>query len=301
LALAAICGYAHVFFNIWIRQATEDENRRVNSAIVANVLDALSGEPVEHVARVTGLKHYLGPFERYAEAPAETPFRENQGRLEFPNFYYDQEDVLIARPCRSRAYPGQPEPSMAGPESVWDDLAVKHGPNPASSASSPSAAPTTPSATPSPNSKPQRSSLGSRSPLRPEAAGRPPESLQRPPLTRPVFDDQSVRRDEVPSLEIVTRIAWLQRNGAHLEAGAIGEVHRQVPARPEIRCDNRFTQKDLRVRRRVLSVQRGEPPFAALVIPKFEEQHLRIARVGGDDLSAEATQQVGWGDILNYR
>ncbi len=93
-------GFSHVFFNIWIRQATEDENRRVNSAIVANVLDALQGEPVEHVALVTGLKHYLGPFEAYAKAPADTPFREDQGRLEFPNFYYDQEDVLFAAAAR---------------------------------------------------------------------------------------------------------------------------------------------------------------------------------------------------------
>jgi nucleoside-diphosphate-sugar epimerase len=93
-------GYTHVFFNIWIRQATEDENRRVNSGIVANVLDALRGEPVEHVALVTGLKHYLGPFERYAEAPASTPFREDQERLEFPNFYYDQEDVLFEAAAR---------------------------------------------------------------------------------------------------------------------------------------------------------------------------------------------------------
>jgi hypothetical protein len=100
LALAAIGGYTHVFFNIWIRQATEDENRRVNSAIVANVLDALSGEPVEHVALVTGLKHYLGQFERYAESPAATPFREDQGRLAFSNFYYDQEDVLFEASAR---------------------------------------------------------------------------------------------------------------------------------------------------------------------------------------------------------
>lgn len=55
----------------------------------------MSGEPVAHVALVTGLQHYLGPFERYAEAPAATPFREDQGRLEFPNFYYRQEDVLF--------------------------------------------------------------------------------------------------------------------------------------------------------------------------------------------------------------
>jgi nucleoside-diphosphate-sugar epimerase len=90
-------GFTHVFFCIWIRHETEDENRRTNSAIVSDVLDALSpGRSVEHVALVTGLKHYLGPFESYGKAPAPTPFREDQDRLEFPNFYYDQEDVLFA-------------------------------------------------------------------------------------------------------------------------------------------------------------------------------------------------------------
>lgn len=93
-------GFTHVFFCIWIRQPTEAENRRVNSAIVANVLDAVAAEPVEHVALVTGLKHYMGPFERYAEAPAATPFREDQARLEFENFYYDQEDVLFEAAAR---------------------------------------------------------------------------------------------------------------------------------------------------------------------------------------------------------
>ena len=100
---AALAGseYSHVFFNIWIRQATEEENRRVNSGIVRNVLDALSpNRTVEHVALVTGLKHYLGPFEFYASAPADTPFREDQGRLEIDNFYYDQEDVLFEAAAR---------------------------------------------------------------------------------------------------------------------------------------------------------------------------------------------------------
>ena len=77
--------FSHVFFCIWIRQETEDENRRVNSGIVRNVLDALSPtRAAKHVALVTGLKHYLGPFEAYAEAPADTPFREDQDRLEVP-------------------------------------------------------------------------------------------------------------------------------------------------------------------------------------------------------------------------
>jgi nucleoside-diphosphate-sugar epimerase len=90
-------GFSHVFFCIWIRHETEDENRATNSAIISDVLDALSPErSVQHVALVTGLKHYLGPFESYGKAPAPTPFREDQDRLSFPNFYYDQEDVLFA-------------------------------------------------------------------------------------------------------------------------------------------------------------------------------------------------------------
>jgi nucleoside-diphosphate-sugar epimerase len=62
------------------------------------VLDALSSAAsVQHVALVTGLKHYLGPFENYGKGqlPA-TPFREVQGRLEVANFYYAQEDEVFA-------------------------------------------------------------------------------------------------------------------------------------------------------------------------------------------------------------
>lgn len=88
----------HVFFATWSRQATEAENIRVNGAMVKNLLDALRPQKsVEHVALVTGLKHYLGPFEAYGKGklPA-TPFREEQGRLDVDNFYYAQEDEVFA-------------------------------------------------------------------------------------------------------------------------------------------------------------------------------------------------------------
>jgi nucleoside-diphosphate-sugar epimerase len=65
---------------------------------VRNLLDAVSGSgSVEHVALVTGLKHYLGPFEAYGKGvlPA-TPFREEQPRLPVENFYYAQEDEVFA-------------------------------------------------------------------------------------------------------------------------------------------------------------------------------------------------------------
>jgi nucleoside-diphosphate-sugar epimerase len=89
----------HVFFTAWARQATELENIRVNGAMVSNVLDALEAGPskLEHVALVTGLKHYLGPFEAYATgAVPQTPFREEQGRQNVDNFYYEQEDRVFA-------------------------------------------------------------------------------------------------------------------------------------------------------------------------------------------------------------
>jgi nucleoside-diphosphate-sugar epimerase len=89
---------SHVFITTWMRQPTEAENIRVNSAMVRNLLDALSpAGTVEHVALVTGLKHYLGPFEAYGKGtlPA-TPFRETQARLDIENFYYAQEDEVFA-------------------------------------------------------------------------------------------------------------------------------------------------------------------------------------------------------------
>lgn len=87
----------HVFLTTWLRQATEAENIRVNSAMIRNLLNgvAVSGS-VEHVGLVTGLKHYLGPFESYGKGtlPA-TPFREDQERLPVENFYYAQEDEVF--------------------------------------------------------------------------------------------------------------------------------------------------------------------------------------------------------------
>ena len=88
----------NVFISTWLRQNTEAENIKVNRAMVRNLLDALSPTgSVRHVALVTGLKHYLGPFEAYGKgALPATPFREEQPRLDIENFYYAQEDELFA-------------------------------------------------------------------------------------------------------------------------------------------------------------------------------------------------------------
>jgi nucleoside-diphosphate-sugar epimerase len=88
----------HIYFTTWMRNDTEDENIRVNSALVRNLLNVLSPKKsIQHVALVTGLKHYLGPFEAYAKEgkSPETPVREEHPRLPLPNFYYAQEDEVF--------------------------------------------------------------------------------------------------------------------------------------------------------------------------------------------------------------
>ena len=91
-----------VFVTTWARQDSEAENIRVNGAMVRNLLDALpAAEAPRHVGLVTGLKHYLGPFEAYGRGTLpQTPFREEQGRLDVENFYYAQEDAVFAAAAR---------------------------------------------------------------------------------------------------------------------------------------------------------------------------------------------------------
>ena len=83
----------------WSRQPTERENIVVNAAAVRNVLAAVRpAGSLQHAALMTGLKHYLGPFEAYARSGLlpPTPVREEQTRLDVPNFYYNQEDEVYA-------------------------------------------------------------------------------------------------------------------------------------------------------------------------------------------------------------
>ena len=94
---------SHIFLCTWMRQSTEAENIRVNAAMVRNLLATTTRHgDVRHVALVTGLKHYLGPFEAYGKgALPATPFREEQPRLDLENFYYAQEDEVYAAAARA--------------------------------------------------------------------------------------------------------------------------------------------------------------------------------------------------------
>ena len=97
---AALSGLrpSDVYITTWMRQPTEADNIRVNSGMVRNLLEVVGpAGGVDCVSLVTGLKHYLGPFESYGKGKLpETPFREEQGRLDVPNFYYAQEDEVFA-------------------------------------------------------------------------------------------------------------------------------------------------------------------------------------------------------------
>lgn len=85
----------HLFFTAWAKQDTETENCEVNGAMLHNLLAVVApSASLRHVALTTGLKHYLGPFEAYAKVEPDTPFREEQERLPYENFYYVQEDIL---------------------------------------------------------------------------------------------------------------------------------------------------------------------------------------------------------------
>lgn len=96
-ALKAAGDVTNVFYCTWSRQATEEENVRVNAAMIRNLFDGLKGAPIRHAALVTGLKHYLGSFDDYAKVTPYTPFLESSPRLPGPNFYYAQEDVLFEK------------------------------------------------------------------------------------------------------------------------------------------------------------------------------------------------------------
>ena len=87
-----------VAITAWTRKDTEAENIAVNGGAVRNLLAALEqSKSVRHVALMTGLKHYLGPFEAYATGKMpDTPFHEEEPRLDAPNFYYAQEDELFS-------------------------------------------------------------------------------------------------------------------------------------------------------------------------------------------------------------
>jgi nucleoside-diphosphate-sugar epimerase len=94
-ALAGQSGVTHMFYTARAKHGeTGVESVEENVAMLRNVLDAAEAVApgLAHVHLVQGTKYYgmhLGPF--------RTPAREDDPRPDFPNFYYDQQDLLAQR------------------------------------------------------------------------------------------------------------------------------------------------------------------------------------------------------------
>jgi len=72
----------------------QHEASDLNTVMFRNVLDALeaAGHPLQHVHMVHGTKYYGS-----TEGAFPTPAREDDPRCMLSNFYYEQEDIVIAR------------------------------------------------------------------------------------------------------------------------------------------------------------------------------------------------------------
>ncbi|XP_061369996.1 3-oxo-Delta(4,5)-steroid 5-beta-reductase-like [Gastrolobium bilobum] len=96
--LSQLTDVTHIFYVSWTSRPTEAENCEVNGAMLRNVLRAVipHAPNLRHVSLQTGAKHYLGPYELFGKIKAhEPPFTEDLPRLDAPNFYYTQEDILF--------------------------------------------------------------------------------------------------------------------------------------------------------------------------------------------------------------
>ncbi|KAK7321653.1 hypothetical protein VNO77_32502 [Canavalia gladiata] len=96
--LSRLTDVTHIFYISWTSRPTEAQNSEVNGAMLKNVLRAVipNAPNLRHVSLQTGGKHYIGPFELVGKIkPHDPPFTEDLPRLEGPNFYYTQEDILF--------------------------------------------------------------------------------------------------------------------------------------------------------------------------------------------------------------
>ncbi|GLT40168.1 hypothetical protein SLA2020_143220 [Shorea laevis] len=96
--LSQLTDVTHIFYATWANRSTEEENIEANGAMLRNVLRAVipNAPNLRHICLQTGTKHYIGPFELVGKIEShDPPFTEDLPRLNAPNFYYAQEDVLF--------------------------------------------------------------------------------------------------------------------------------------------------------------------------------------------------------------
>ncbi|KAK9270136.1 hypothetical protein L1049_025712 [Liquidambar formosana] len=96
--LSPLTDVTHIFYVTWASKSTEAQNCEANGSMFRNVLRAVipSAPNLRHICLQTGAKHYIGPFESFGNVqPHDPPFTEDMPRLNAPNFYYTQEDILL--------------------------------------------------------------------------------------------------------------------------------------------------------------------------------------------------------------
>ncbi|KAJ7961937.1 3-oxo-Delta(4,5)-steroid 5-beta-reductase-like [Quillaja saponaria] len=96
--LSKLTDVTHIFYVTWSSRPTEAENCEVNGSMFRNVLRAVipNAPNLRHVSLQTGAKHYVGPFELFGKIKHhDPPFTEDLPRLDVPNFYHTQEDILF--------------------------------------------------------------------------------------------------------------------------------------------------------------------------------------------------------------
>ncbi|GMN37839.1 hypothetical protein TIFTF001_007138 [Ficus carica] len=96
--LSKLIDVTHIFYATWSSRPTEPENCAVNGAMLRNVLEAVipHAPNLQHICLQTGRKHYVGPFAMQGQIKLnDSPYHENLPRLDTPNFYYVQEDILM--------------------------------------------------------------------------------------------------------------------------------------------------------------------------------------------------------------
>lgn len=96
-ALGSVGPITHVAYAALFEKAslidgwTDPEQRITNGLMFENVMAGLQGSPVEHVSVLQGTKAY-----GYHVGRMPVPAKESQPRVEHPNFYWLQQDLLTA-------------------------------------------------------------------------------------------------------------------------------------------------------------------------------------------------------------
>ncbi|XP_012445317.1 3-oxo-Delta(4,5)-steroid 5-beta-reductase [Gossypium raimondii] len=96
--LSQLTDVTHIFYVSWTNRTSEAENCEINGSMLRNVLRSVipNAPNLRHICLQTGVKHYLGPFELLGKIQLhDSPFTEDLPRLNAPNFYYHQEDILF--------------------------------------------------------------------------------------------------------------------------------------------------------------------------------------------------------------